>query len=633
MQETRRDLPGSSSSASENAPIGDYAIIGNCRAAALVSRSGSIDWLCVPRFDSPSIFAALLDPVKGGRFQICPTSDYESSRCYIDHTNVLQTTFTTSSGVVRLTDLMPVTSEEEKRQVLWPEHEVLRLIECVSGEVEIEVLCDPRPDYGRMIPHLTREGALGLFYDEGPNMLALQSELPVETREGEPGASGKETLRAGDRRFVALTFAHGFPAVLPVFGDVAQHKIDVSIAWWRAWTEHCRYQGDFREAVIRSALALKLMTYAPSGAVIAAPTTSLPEKIGGVRNWDYRYCWLRDASLTTRALFELGFDTEAQAFLAWLLHATRLTWPELQVIYDVFGETHLKEREMDWLSGYANSRPVRVGNAAAEQFQLDVYGNVLDAAFRFVTRGGRVDRATARLLRGLGTTVCKRWREPDEGIWEVRSGRTQHTYSKVMCWVTLDRLLQMHARGHLVVPAQEFARERDAIRTVIETHGYNAQIGSYVSMLDGDQVDASLLQLAFTGYADPKDERMKSTLRAIYDRLGVGALLFRYRAHDDGLPAGEAAFGICSFWGVDCRARSGDVARATADFEKLLTYQNDVGLYAEEIDVETGAALGNFPQAFTHVGLINAAVSLAKAKGQHPHKSEQQSPETKGEHL
>ncbi len=633
MEDTRHDLPASGTSAPGNAPIVDYAIIGNCRVAALVSRSGSIDWLCIPRFDSPSIFAALLDPVKGGKFQIRPSADFETSRSYVDRTNVLRTTFTTSTGVVCLTDVMPVTSEEEKRKILWPEHEVLRLIECVSGEVEMEVLCDPRPHYAKEIPKLLQKGMLGLFYDEGPNLLTLRSEFAIATRAGEPGARGTETLRAGDRRFVSLTFAHGYPAVLPVFGDAAQHKIDASIAWWRQWSDECRYQGDYRGEVIRSALTLKLMTYAPSGAVVAAPTTSLPEMIGNVRNWDYRYCWLRDASLTTRALFELGFDTEAHAFLAWLMHATRLTWPELQVIYDVFGETHLREHTIKWLSGYANSKPVRVGNGAAKQLQLDVYGNVVDAAFRFVARGGRVDRNTAHMLRGLGGTVCKLWREPDEGIWEVRSGRAHHTFSKAACWVALDRLLQMHARGHLDIPAEKFASDRDEIREMIETRGYNEQLGSYVSVLDGDAVDASLLQLAFTGYVDATTERMQSTMRVIYEKLGVGPLLFRYRDRDDGLPPGEAGFGICSFWGVDCRVRSGDVTRATADFEALLKYQNDVGLFAEEIDVKSGAALGNFPQAFTHVGLINAAVSLAKAKGQHPRKAEQQNPETMGKKV
>lgn len=596
------------------AAIGDYAIIGDCRSAALISRDGSLDWLCIPRLDGPSTFAALLDAEKGGCFAVRPTQRYSVERSYIGDTNVLETVFSTETGRVRLVDLMPVISEEEKRRQLSPDHQVLRLIECVAGEVEVEVVCDPRPDYARVVPRLSDHGALGLFYESGAEILVLRSEIALSLSTDRPGAQGQEVLREGERRRISLALAVGEPAVIPPLGTEAEAKIERSIRWWEAWVGTCRYEGPYRDHVIRSALTLKLMAYAPSGAVVAAPTTSLPERLGGVRNWDYRYCWLRDASLTLRALFDIGYTTEGEAFLSWLLHATRLTWPELQVMYDIFGETRLEERELAHLEGYAGSRPVRIGNGAADQFQLDVYGEMVDAAFQFVLRGGRLDRSTARMLVGLGMTVCRRWREPDEGIWETRAGRRHHTYSKVMCWVALDRLIRLHEAGHIKAPVQTFAAERAEIRREVESRGYSERLGSYVSALDGDELDASLLLLAIYGYVDPAAPRMRQTCERIHERLGQDGLLYRYLGHD-GLPPGEGAFGICSFWGVECRARQGEVAKAAADFERVCSYANDVGLFAEEMDPESGTLLGNFPQAFTHVGLINAALTLAECSG------------------
>jgi GH15 family glucan-1,4-alpha-glucosidase len=593
------------------APIGDYGIIGDCRAAGLVSRDGSLDWLCLPRFDSPSIFAALLDAEAGGRFRIRPTGAFRSERRYLPDTNVLETTFHTPDGALALRDLMPVALEAEKRASLTPEHLVLRELEGLAGEVEVEVLYEPRPDYGRGRPRLEPRGRLGLWCEVGGGAYGLHGDVPLELGGNARSARGVHRLRAGERVFLALTYSREGPAVLPPLGAAARRLVEQSALWWRDWAARCSYRGLYREAVLRSALVLKLLTYAPSGAVVAAPTTSLPEQIGGVRNWDYRYCWLRDASFTLRALFDLGYPEEGTAFLNWMLHATRLTWPELQVLYDVFGEARLTEQALPHLDGYVGSRPVRIGNGAHDQLQLDVYGEVVDAVSRFARAGGRLDRDAAQLLDSLGHTVCKRWREPDEGIWEGRSGRFQHTHSKVLCWIALDRLIQMHEAGTITACSDAFRAERQAIRAEIEARGYSEELRSYTRTFDGSEVDASLLTLPLYGYVAGDHPRMRSTCARIRERLGRHALIYRYLDTDDGLPPGEGAFGIASFWAVECRARAGDVDGAIADFERLLGYANDVGLYAEETDPGTGEALGNFPQAFTHVGLINAALTLA----------------------
>jgi GH15 family glucan-1,4-alpha-glucosidase len=592
-------------------PIGDYALIGDGRSAALVARDGSLDWLCWPRFDSPSLFAALLDTARGGRFRVRPTGSFRSERHYLPDTNVLETLFHTASGAVALRDLMPVASEKDKRAALMPEHEVLREIEGLAGQVELEVVYTPRPDYGRVQPDFASRGAFGLWCEFTGGALALHSDLPLQLTPDGHGAYGVATIAAGERKHLSLVSSTDAPGVIPLLADAARDRVERSIQWWRDWAHRCTYAGPYREAVMRSALVLKLMTYAPSGAVIAAPTTSLPEEIGGVRNWDYRYCWLRDASLTLRALSDLGYAEEAEAYLSWILHATRLTWPELQVLYDLFGEARLPESELSHLSGYADSRPVRVGNDAHGQLQLDVYGEVIDAVTRLAARDGHFDRDTTRMLNGLGETVCRRWREPDEGIWEGRAGRFHHTHSKVLCWVALDRLIALHDTGRLRVDRDRFCSERDAIRTAIETRGYNPRLDSYTRLFDGDDLDASLLTLPLYGYAEGTHPRMRATCQRIHERLARDGLVYRYQT-DDGLPPGEGAFGICSFWAVECRAKGGDVAGATEAFARLLACASDVGLLGEEIDPETGAALGNFPQAFTHVGLINAALTLAE---------------------
>ena len=594
-------------------PINDYALIGDCRSAGLVSRDGSLDWLCLPRFDSPSIFAAVLDAENGGRFLVRPIGEFRTERRYLANTNVLETVFRTPTGACVLRDLMSVSSEVDKRMHLTPEHEVLRELEGLEGESEIEILYDPRPDYGRVRPLLAQRGPLGLRCEVEGTSLTLRSEMPLELTDGDRSASGLVRIQSGERKYLSLTYSMEAPAVVPLLGEAARGRIERTVRWWQEWANRCTYEGPYRDAVVRSALALKLMTYAPSGALVAAPTTSLPEAIGGVRNWDYRYCWLRDASFTLRALYALGYREEAEAFDGWVLHATRLTWPELHILYDVFGEAKLPERELPHLEGYAGSRPVRIGNDAQGQLQLDVYGEVVDAAAQFANRGGRFDRDTSRMLDGLGRTVCERWREPDEGIWEGRSGRFHNTHSKVLCWIALDRLIKMHEAGYLEVSIELFRKERGEIRKEIEAHGYNDRIGSYTRTFDGEEMDASLLTLPLYGYIEGTNPRMRSTCARIHQKLARDGLVYRYETGtDDGLPPGEGAFGICSFWAVECVARGGSVGAAARTFEQLLAYANDVGLFAEEIDPDSGAALGNFPQAFTHIGLINAALTLGE---------------------
>jgi GH15 family glucan-1,4-alpha-glucosidase len=597
--------------------IGDYAIIGDCRSAALVSRGGSIDWLCWPRFDDASVFGALLDDA-AGRFRIAAAAPARSQRRYLPDTNVLQTRFDTATGSILLTDLMPVASEEEKRRMLVPEREILRIVECESGQVEVEMLFEPRPGYAGERVRMRDAGKLGLRVEARSGLLVLRTDMPVHATDRRT-ARGRAVLHAGESLHFSLALAAEWQAVLPPVGEWSREALTRSISWWRRWTSRLTYSGPARESVVRSALALKLLIYAPSGAIIAAPSTSLPERMGGDLNWDYRYCWLRDASLTVRALYGLGVEDEAAAFVSWLLHATRLTQPELRILYDVYGRKPDAERTLPQLAGYGGSRPVRVGNGAVDQLQLDVYGEVIHATTEFVRREGDLDRETQRMLCGFGEFVCKNWHLPDEGIWEPRSGRVHNTHSRLLCWSALDRLLELHGKGHLPrAPAAKFAENRARIRQDVETHAWNPSVQSYVAQLDGDRLDASLLLIPWYGFEPAGSPRMRETYARIQEHLGAGGgLLYRYRTADS---PGEGAFGICSFWGAEYLALGGGTVEEAQDaFERVCAHANDVGLFAEEIDPDTGASLGNFPQAFTHVGLIGAALSLARRlRGEDP---------------
>jgi GH15 family glucan-1,4-alpha-glucosidase len=588
--------------------IADYAIIGDCRSAALVSRYGSIDWLCWPRFDSAAVFAALLDPERGGHWSIAPADDFTAERQYLEGTNILATRFRAGGGAATLLDLMPVASEQFKNENLVPDHEIVRRLECTAGEMRFRLDLRPRAEYGLKPLRFRDEGKLGLRIDARPGVYRLASSHPVEI-EGDR-ARALVTLKRGERAYFSFSYAEESPLVLAVPGTPLDAAIERSRAWWEDWTQTCEYQGPYREAVVRSALALKLLTYAPSGAITAAATTSLPELPGADLNWDYRYCWLRDASLTMRALLGLGYRDEAESFLGWLLHATRLTHPELKVLYTVFGRALPREHELTHLSGYAGSRPVRVGNAADNQLQLDIYGVVVEAAGHFADHGGRFDNVTQGVLRGLGKYVAGHWDQADEGVWEPRTGRRNHTYSRLLCWTALGRVLALHRRGLLRgIPAERFEQERERIREQILQRAWNERRQSYVSTLDGDALDACLLRLPWYGFEPADSPRMTATYRAISSELGAGnGLLYRYRRE----PA-EGAFGICGFWGVEYLALGGgSLAEAHQAFRRLLGYANDVGLFAEETAPATGEALGNFPQSFTHVGLISAALTLAE---------------------
>jgi GH15 family glucan-1,4-alpha-glucosidase len=593
--------------------IGDYAVIGDCRTAALVSREGSIDWLCLPNFSGPSVFARLLDPA-GGTFALRPAGPFTATRRYLPGTAVLETTFRTSTGVARLLDCLPVGDDVHR---LRPMREVLRVLTGVAGRITFELTLDPRPNYARPGLAPATASRFGWCCAWGDEVLHLRADVPV-TPDG-AGVTAQFDVAIGDRQRFALAYAKGEPLVFPELGAAADARLEETTGWWRRWSQAVCYDGPYREMVIRSAVTLKLLSYCLSGAIVAAPTTSLPEEIGGGRNWDYRYCWLRDAGLTMHALLGLGIDEDAKGFLEWLLHATRLTRPKLRIMYDLYGRTGLEERELGHLVGFRGSRPVRIGNGAYRQQQTDVYGEVLLAAHAYAAGGGRIDGTGARMLKGLGRVIRAIWRDPDSGIWEVRGALRHYTYSKMMCWVGLDRLLTLDDLGVLKLGREraETERVRQEIAAMIELEAYNERLGAYAGELGGEVLDASILTMASVGYRPANDPRVISTHARIREVLGQGShgLIRRYDPIWDGLEGGEGAFGICSFWAVEQAAREGDPDAAERRLERLLTLANDVGLFAEEADGKTGEPLGNFPQAFTHVGFINAVLAISRARG------------------
>ena len=597
--------------------IGDYAIIGDCRTAALVARSGAIEWLCLPSFSSPSVFAAILDRRHGGAFTLHPEIAHECRRRYLEDTAILETIFTTATGRVRVIDFMSVGDGDHRwAATLQPQRELIRIVEGLDGAVDLVTAVEPRPDYGRRPAQVCRRPGFGWVFPGPGSVLVVNTDFDVSPDQDGTRLVGRATLRAGEVRTLGLAYSEHEIAVGPPLGAAAREQLRTTARWWQAWTARCTFRGERRPLVVRSAITLKLLTYALSGAVVAAPTTSLPEAIGAGRNWDYRFCWLRDASITMGAFLGLGLQEEAGAFLGWLLNSTRLTRPELRILYDLHGRNDAREEVLDHLEGYMQSRPVRVGNAAGSQLQLDTYGSVILAAYDYIERMGSLRGGELRLLRDFGEVVCRRWQEPDHGMWEIR-GRPRHfTATKLMCWAALDRLVRLAERDLVRIPLERFRDNRDALRTTIETRGFSERHGSYVAELDDDGegvADASLLLMGWVGYGDSRRERLRSTLRWITEKLGRGGLYDRYPNGYDGDASREGAFGICSAWAADLMARQRDLDGAGRALDRLAATANDVGLFAEEFDPEREIALGNFPQAFTHAGLITAALAVETA--------------------
>ena len=597
----------------DSPPIADYALIGDSRSAALISRGGSIEWLCWPRFDNSSVFGRILDRERGGHFTIAPADEFRTTRRYLEATNVLETTFETADGVVKLIDCMPVSREAERRGTLRPLRQILRIVEGIRGEVPMQLHFEPRPRFGTIVPTLQRVHEQVVLGDWGAKLIHLRSDLPLPLLPHRVEAAF--VSRPRERHYFSLGYDEHTPAVFGNINAEADRELQTTIEFWRDWSGHLRYEGPYREAVLRSVLALKLMAYAPSGAIIAAPTTSLPEWIGGPRNWDYRYCWLRDAAFTTRALYDTGYSIEGSAFVLWLLHTTRLTRSDLQVLYDVFGESRLIERELDHLEGYRRSTPVRIGNGAHAQFQLDIYGEVLGAVERFVEEGESLASDTRQLIRRLVRTVMDRWREPDHGIWEIRSAPRQHVHGKVMAWMAMDCARRIAERVDFGISAETCARVAAEIKDVVLRDGVDGASGSLTGVLGDASLDASLLYVARSGFLEDGDPRLDATIDAIREQLGSDDLVYRYRGIDDGVGGDEGAFLPCSFWLAEALALAGRLDEAHELFERLLHRGNDLLLFAEEVDPASGELLGNFPQALTHVGLLNAALTLEAIEG------------------
>ncbi|HEX5172413.1 MAG TPA: glycoside hydrolase family 15 protein [Cyclobacteriaceae bacterium] len=605
--------------------LSDYALIGNSCSAALVSKYGSIDWCCLPEFHSPAIFAALLDRKKGGHFCIKPAGENQPIQKYLDDTNVVETLFTTQTGQVRLVDAFVAVQEKERESYPFPDLEILRIVEGISGVVKMEFEYAPRKFYGKTNAVLENRNKLGIQCSWQENILNLLTTLDPDdlTTERDSAVTAEFNVKAGQTLFFSLSYSNQSPAVLPELKETAWQRMKQTIQYWRTWIHKCNYTGPYQVHVRRSALALKLLSHAPSGSIVAAPTTSLPERIGGNRNWDYRYCWLRDASFTTRALVKLGFEDEVHAYMNWILHATRLTRPQLQVVYSVYGHSKLKEQTLDWLQGFRDSRPVRIGNNADTQFQLDVYGEVLDAINTYSSLVKQFDKNTTNFIIGLGKVICKKWDKPDNGIWEIRSSKIHHTHSKVMAWVGLDRLIKLCDKYNWShAPLGEFHRNLTLIRKKVEQKGYNSRLKSYTRELEGSDLDASLLTLPLVGYCSYMSPRMMSTVDLIQERLSKGSLVYRYRNISDGLGGDEGSFGICNFWLVENLVRSGKIKRGIEVFETTLHHAGACGLFSEQIDPDSHELIGNFPQGFTHIGLINGAIAISEEVKKNKHGTE-----------
>jgi GH15 family glucan-1,4-alpha-glucosidase len=600
----------------DSLPIGDYALLSDCRSAALVSRDGSVDWLCFPRFDGPSVFCRLLDPA-GGRFAIQPAGEFQASRRYADQTMVLETTFTTPGGTAVLTDALALGPNERGHGLgASSPGMLLRRLACTSGEIEAEVSYAPRPEYGLIHPILVPVPG-GLAARGGADRLLLSTSASFSV----DGATATARIRLAAGQAAAFALGHGQladPPRAPWTAAEITGRLDDTVAGWRSWSAiHQNYEGPWRDLVHHSGRVLQALTFAPTGAIVAAPTTSLPESVGGERNWDYRYTWVRDASLTMEALWVAACPDEANKFFTFLAYAAasqlRLG-ADLQIMFGVGGERDLTERALPQLAGWRGSRPVRVGNGAWLQRQLDVYGELLGAAQRLVDQLGELDPVTQRFLAAAADTAASRWQEKDQGIWEIRGEPRDFLYSKLMCWVALDRAIALAPHLGAEGRVADWAAACDEIRAAILERGWNERAGAFTQAFGSEDLDASTLMLAITGFLPGDDPRMKATIDATAQRLtDQRGLVYRYLAHD-GLPGDEGTFLLCTFWLAQAQVLAGEVEGATATFERALTAINDVGLLAEEVDPRTGEMIGNFPQALSHIGLVNAAWAITQAQ-------------------
>lgn len=586
--------------------IEDYGLIGDLQTAALVGLNGSIDWLCLPRFDSGSCFAALLGDEWDGRWLVAPDCKIDRvERCYRERTLIHELEFHTEAGIVRVIDFMPPRGQEP---------DVVRIVEGVEGSVPLRMELVIRFEYGSIVPWVRRIGDDTRIAIAGPDALALRTPIPMR---GENLRTIAEfTLEPGERAPFVLTWYPSHQEIPPAID--AEQSLDETCTFWREWLGERSYGGRWEEAVTRSLMVLKAMTYQPTGGIVAAPTTSLPEQIGGVRNWDYRYCWLRDATFALDALLENGFDDEAKAWRSWLLRAVAGDPDDLQIMYGPAGERQLSERELPWLEGYEGSKPVRVGNGASNQFQLDVYGEVMDVLHQARRREVEANDESWALQQVLLANLERRWKEPDEGIWEVRGPQRHFTHSKVMAWVAFDRAVKAVEDFGRAGKVERWRALRTEVHAEVLEHGYNEELGTFVQSYGSERVDASLLTIPLFGFLPADDPRVRGTLEAIRRELLVDGFVQRYRHDDeveevDGLPPGEGAFFLCSFWFVDNLVLLGELEEACEMFERLLALRNDLGLLSEEYDPGLKRLVGNFPQAFSHIGLVNTAVLLEKA--------------------
>jgi GH15 family glucan-1,4-alpha-glucosidase len=589
-------------------PIEDYALIGDTQTAALVSTRGSIDWLCLPRFDSGACFAALLGDEDNGCWTMAPAGPHRTTRrSYRGNTLILETEFTTDDGCVRVVDFMPLRNEHP---------DLVRCVEGVRGRVRMRSRLTVRFDYGDVIPWLRRDGRR-LCLAAGPDIVLVDADVDFDCAAPSRPLAEFDVAEGDTVDFHLACLRPREPEPEPVDVD---RLLSATERWWREWADPCRYQGPHRDAVVRSLITLKALTYEPSGGIVAAPTTSLPEQIGGVRNWDYRYCWIRDATLSLLSLLKAGYEDEAKAWREWLVRAVAGDPAQMRLMYGIEGERRLKEVELDWLAGYDGSRPVRVGNHAASQWQLDVYGELMDALHQARSEGIPPDDAAWQVQRTLMDFLESGWREPDNGIWEMRGPPRHFTHSKVMAWTAADRAVKAVERFGQDGPADRWRRLRREIADDVLTRGYDAERGAFTQSYGSQLLDASLLMIPYVGFLPATDERMRGTVAAIERELCTDGFVLRYSMGEDseevdGLPTGEGAFLPCSFWLADNYVQQGRVEEGRALFERLLGVRNDVGLLAEEYDPRAGRLLGNFPQALSHLAVVDTAFNLQAADG------------------